>query len=217
MLYPELRAEVCAMNKELPRQGLVVWTGGNVSGLVRGAGHVVIKPSGVIFDELTPANMVVVDLDNHVVEGELKPSVDVEIHTYIYRRRLDIGGICHTHAPFSSSFALLGQPIIMAQTPIAHLLGRSVPCTDYVKPANVETAEAILAAAGDGQAVLVGRHGPFTFGQTPTDSVKVAAYLEEAARTLHYALCRGPVTELPQEELDRSFNWYHRQYGQNPH
>jgi L-ribulose-5-phosphate 4-epimerase len=218
MMYPELRREVCAMNKELPRQGLVVWTGGNVSAIVREAGHVIIKPSGVRFPDLTPENMVVVDLEGEVVEGPLKPSVDVGIHNYVYRRRLDIGGITHTHSPYSSAFALLGKPIPAALTPFSHIVGRAIPCTEYVKPAHDETGEAIVRVAGDGLAVLVNRHGPFTFGASAEDSVKVATYMEEAARTIYYALAMGgQVTELPQEELDRSFGWYHANYGQQPH
>ncbi|PWH19309.1 MAG: L-ribulose-5-phosphate 4-epimerase [Anaerolineae bacterium] len=214
MLYPELRQEVCRMNQELPKQGLVVWSGGNVSGVVRETNHVVIKPSGVPFEELTPENMIVTDLDGHVIEGDLKPSVDIDIHLYIYKHRLDIGGICHTHAPYSTSFALLEQPIPAALTPIAHLLGRSVPCTQYVIPASLETAQAIIETIGDGKAVLVSRHGPFTLGKTPTEAVKIATYLEEAAKTIHLAMLRGNVTPIPDEEIDRSYNWYIRNYGQ---
>jgi L-ribulose-5-phosphate 4-epimerase len=214
MLHPELREEVCLMNKELPKQGLVVWTGGNVSGIDRQASHIVIKPSGVRFDDLTPENMVVVDMQGQIVEGDLKPSVDLGVHSYIYQKRMDIGGICHTHAPYSTSFSLLGQGIPMALTPIAHLLGRDVPCTEYVKPAHLETAQGILKTVGDGMAVLVNRHGPFTFGKTPTEAVKIATYLEEAARTIHYAMQRGQVTNLSKEEIERSFQWYHKEYGQ---
>lgn len=214
MLHHNLRKEVCQMNKELPKQGLVVWTGGNVSGIDRTTNQVIIKPSGVIFDDLTPENMVVVDLDGNLVEGNYKPSVDLEIHLYIYRKRMDVGGICHTHAPYSTSFSLLGQSIPMALTPIAHLLGHEVPCTAYVKPAHLDTAKAIVETAGSGNAVLVNRHGPFTMGKTPTDSVKIATYLEEAARTIHYAMLRGTVESLPEDEIARSHHWYHEQYGQ---
>ena len=214
MLYPELRAEVCAANQDLPRNNLVVWTGGNVSGIVHGAGRVIIKPSGVRFDALTPENMVIVDMEGRVVEGDLKPSVDVGIHLYVYAHRPDVGGICHTHAPYATSFALLGQSIPAALTPIAHLLGRSVPCSPYVRPASVETGRAIVETAAGGAAVLVNRHGPFTLGATPTDSVKIAVQLEEAARTIHYAMMRGQVTALPDDELERSYAFYHAEYGQ---
>jgi len=214
MLYPELRKEVCDMNNELPRQGLVVWTGGNVSGIVREKGHVVIKPSGVRFEDLTPDKMVVTDMDGNVVEGNYKPSVDLGVHLYIYKHRLDIGGICHTHAPFCSSFALLGQDLPAATTPIAHMLGHDVRCTEYVWAAHEETGRAIVETIGDGYAVLVNRHGPFTVGPTPTYAVAVAVYLEEAAKTIHLAMTRGKVEPLSQEELDRSYAFYKAEYGQ---
>jgi len=214
MLYSELRKEVCTMNKELPRQNLVVWTGGNVSGIVRESGHIVIKPSGLSFEELTPENLVVIDMDCKVVEGDYKPSVDSGVHAYIYAHRQDVGGICHTHSPYSSSFALLGEPIPAATTPIGHLLGQDVPCTPYAKPGFVDTGKAIIETVGDGSAVLVKRHGVFTLGKTPTYSVKIATYLEEAARTTHYAMLRGTVTSMSKEELDRCFHFYATEYGQ---
>lgn len=216
MLYPELRADVCRMNQELPRQKLVVWTGGNVSGLVPEAGHMVIKPSGVSFEALTPESLVVVDLEGQRVEGEYKPSVDAGIHAYIYRHRPDIGGICHTHSPYCSSFALLGEPIPAATTPIGYLLGRDVPCTEYAKAGDVDTGRAIIDTIGDGMAVLVKRHGVFTLGPTPTHCVKIATYLEEAARTIHYAMLRGKVTAIPPEELKRCHDFYKNEYGQKP-
>ena len=217
MLYPRLRAEVCSANKELPKNGLVVWTAGNVSAIVRSAGHVIIKPSGVFFDDLTPENMAVVDLEGNLVEGSWKPSVDVGVHLYVYQHREDVGGICHTHAPYSTSFALLGQPIPAALTPLAHLLGREVPCSKYAQPAKEETGRAIVETAAGGMAVLVNRHGPFTLAATAMDSVKIAAQVEESARTIHYAMMRGQVTPLPKEELERSYAFYHANYGQHPH
>ncbi len=217
MLYPELRAEVCTANRELPKNGLVVWTAGNVSAIVRTAGHVIIKPSGVLFDDLTPESMVVVDLEGKVVEGKLKPSVDLGVHLYVYRHRPDVGGICHTHSPYATSFALLGQPIPVALTPIAHLLGRDVPCSRYARPADDDTGQAIVETAAGGMAVLVNRHGPFTLAAGAMDSVKIAAQIEESARTVHYAMMRGAVTPLPPEELKRSYDFYHSNYGQKPH
>lgn len=214
MLYAPLREEVCRMNKELPKQNLVVWTGGNVSGLVRDSGHIIIKPSGVSFDALTPEKLVVIDLEGKVIEGDFKPSVDAGVHAHIYRHRPDLGGICHTHSPYASSFALLGEPLPAATTPIGHLLGRDVPCTAYAKPGYVDTGKAIIETVGDGMAILVKRHGVFTFGDTPTYAVKVATYLEEAARTTHYAMLRGHVTAMPQAELERCYHFYKTEYGQ---
>jgi L-ribulose-5-phosphate 4-epimerase len=117
MLYEELRKEVYAMNMELFTERLVVWTGGNVSGLVSDKGHIIIKPSGIPFVSLSPEAMVITDMEGNVVEGDLAPSVDLPVHMYIYKHRPDVKGITHTHSPYASSFALLGKSIPMALSP----------------------------------------------------------------------------------------------------
>ncbi len=214
-MYDALRKEVYEMNMELFSEHLVVWTGGNVSGLVTEQGHVVIKPSGVPFKDLSPEKMVIVDMDGCVVEGSLAPSVDLPVHLYIYKRRSDVRGITHTHSPYATSFALLGQPIPAALSPLAHLLGSEVPCSDYARAAYEDTGEAIVKTAGNnGLAVLVNRHGVFTMGKSPTESVKIATQVEEAAQTIHYAMLRGKVDPLPPDELKRCYDFYHTSYGQ---
>ena len=213
-MYKELRERLCKLNKMLPAENLVVWTGGNVSMILRDAGHVIIKPSGVLFEDLTPESMVVVDMDGNVVDGEMKPSVDTSIHLYLYKKRPDLGGICHTHSPYATSFALLGESIPAALSPLAHITGRDIPCTRYAQAGYVDTGEAILEADKDGYAVLVQRHGVFSYGRSPEFSVKVATFLEESARTVHYAMMRGKVTTLPDVELKRCFDYYKNYYGQ---
>ena len=214
MMYKEMRERVCLLNKMLPEDNLVVWTGGNVSGIVRETGHVVIKPSGVLFRDLTPESMVVIDMDGNVVEGDMKPSVDSSIHLYLYEKRPDLGGICHTHSPYATSFALLGESIPAALTPLAHLTGRDIPCTRYAQAGYVDTGEAILEADKDGYGALVQRHGVFSYGKSPEYSLKVAAHIEEAARTVHYAMMRGKVTPLPDDEIKRCYEFYGNHYGQ---
>ena len=209
-----LKEEVCAQNLELPKNGLAVGSGGNVSGRDAETGLVVIKPSGVKFANLTPDTMVVVDADGGVVEGEMRPSVDTGIHLFIYRHRDDVLGICHTHSPYASSFAARGERIPAVLTPITHILGRDVPCSQYATPGEVETGQAILDTAGRGMAVLVKAHGVFTMGKSASEATSVAAYLEESAKTTHLAMLRGPVEELPQEEIDRCYAWFRRNYGQ---
>ena len=210
-----LKDEVCAQNLELPAQGLVVGSGGNVSGRDPQSGLVVIKPSGVKFAKLTPQSMVVVDLDGQVVEGEMKPSVDTGIHLYLYRHRPDVLGITHTHSPYASSFAARGERIPAVLTPITHMLGRDVPCSRYATPGEVDTGQAILEAADGGWAALVKAHGVFTMGRSATEATSFAMYLEEAAMTTHLALTRGPVEELSQEEIDRCYHWFRKNYGQS--
>jgi L-ribulose-5-phosphate 4-epimerase len=215
VLYEELRNEVYEMNMELFIERLVVWTGGNVSGLASGKGHIVIKPSGVPFKKLSPENMVVTDMNGNIIEGDLAPSVDLPVHAYIYRRRPDVKGITHTHSPYATSFALLGQGIPMALSPIAHLLGRDIPCSRYARAAYEDTGAAIIESAGeDGLAVLVNRHGVFTMGGSATESVKIAAQVEEAAQTVYYAMSMGRVEPMSNDEVMRCYDFYHKHYGQ---
>ncbi|MEM6387784.1 MAG: L-ribulose-5-phosphate 4-epimerase [Pseudomonadota bacterium] len=209
-----LKEEVCQQNHELPRNGLVVGSGGNVSGRDPESGLVVIKPSGVKFERLTPETMVVVNPDGNVVEGEMKPSVDTGIHLFVYRHRKDVQGMCHTHSPYATSFAARGERIPAVLTPITHILGRDVPCSRYATPGEVDTGQAIVEAADGGMAVLVKAHGVFTMGKSATEATSIAIYLEEAAKTMHLAMLRGSVEELPQKEIDRCYAWFRQNYGQ---
>lgn len=210
-----LKQEVCDQNHELPASGLVVGSGGNVSGRDPETGLIVIKPSGVKFAKLTPDTMVVVDIDGIVVEGDKKPSVDTGVHLYIYKHRVDVFGITHTHSPYASSFAARGERIPAVMTPITHMLGRDVSCSRYATPGEVDTGQAVVEAADGGYAALVRAHGVFTMGKSATEATSFAMYLEEAAMTTHLAMLRGPVEELPQEEIDRCFNWFRQNYGQS--
>ncbi len=210
-----LKEEVCEQNHELPRAGLVVGSGGNVSGRDPETGLVVIKPSGVKFANLTPDTMVVVDLDGNVIEGKMKPSVDTGVHLYIYKHREDVFGVTHTHSPYATSFAARGERIPAVLTPITHMIGRDVPCSRYATPGEVDTGKAILEAADGGYAALVKAHGVFTMGKSAKEATSIAMYLEEAAMTTHLAMLRGPVEELPQEEIERCFAWFRKNYGQS--
>lgn len=215
MMLAALREEVLAMNMLLPANRLVVWSGGNVSGRDPETGLIVIKPSGLPYDQLTVENLVVTDIDGNIVEGSLKPSVDLGVHRVIYRNRPDVLGICHTHAPYSTSFAVRGEAIPAALTPLVHMLGTDVPCTRYATPGDEDTGEAVLEAVGStGMVALVHRHGVFSMGHSASESVKVALYTEEAAMTVRMAQIAGPVTEMDPVEIDRCVNWYKRNYGQ---
>jgi L-ribulose-5-phosphate 4-epimerase len=215
MMLEALRDEVHAMNLELPANRLVVWSGGNVSGRDPETGLIVIKPSGVPFPHLTPESLVVVDADGAVVEGDLNPSVDLGVHLYIYGRREDVRGICHTHSVYATSFAVRGESIPAALTPLTHLIGGGVPCSRYATPGAEDTGSAVIEVAGDtGMAALVERHGVFTMGASASESVKVALHVEEAAQTIRLAQAAGAVTEMDQEEIDRCASWYRSNYGQ---
>ena len=211
----DLRAEVLEMNLELPRNHLVVWSGGNVSGRDPDSGCVVIKPSGVPFDRLTADSMVVVDPDGNIKEGDLKPSVDLGIHLFLYAARPDVFGITHTHSPYATSFAFSDEGIPAALTPLTHLIGSGVPCTRYATPGAEDTGAAIIESVGEiGMAAVVARHGVFTLGRSASQAVEIALHVEEAAMTIRLAQQSGPVTPLDDTEIDRCFAWYRTNYGQ---
>ncbi|MDH4209506.1 MAG: L-ribulose-5-phosphate 4-epimerase [Anaerolineae bacterium] len=211
-----LREEVWKLNLELPRHNLVVWTSGNVSGRDFGSGLVVIKPSGVPYDELTPHDLVIVDLDGRVVEGDFEPSVDTATHLYIYRRRPDVGGVVHTHSPYATSFAALGRPIPVYLTAIADEFGGPIPVGDYAKIGGEEIGREIIRSIGESPAILMKNHGVFTVGLTPQAAVKAAVMVEDAAKTVHLALLLGQPDLIPEEEVARAHRRYVEKYGQDP-
>ena len=131
MLLRELRTQVCQANKELKNNGLVLWTSGNVSARDPETGYVVIKPSGVLFDDLTPEKIVVIDLEGKVIDGDMKPSVDTLSHLYIYKHRSDINGVVHTHSPYATSFAITGEPLEIYTTTSAAVFGGPIPVSDF--------------------------------------------------------------------------------------
>lgn len=214
MLLPELRTLICELNKELPREGLVTMTSGNVSGRDRESGYVVIKPSGVSFEALTPEKMSVVDLEGNVVESELAPSVDTPTHLVIYRKMPHINGVVHTHSNYATSFAALGQPIPAVLTAIADEFGGPIPCGPYCQIGEEQIGEAVVAHIGHSPAILLQNHGVFTVGPTPKAALKAAVMVEDVAKTVHLAMLRGRPINIPDEEVLRGFKRYQDKYGQ---
>lgn len=218
MRLRSLRDEVCRMNRELQRQGLVTMTSGNVSGRDPVSGLVVIKPSGLPYEELTPAHLVVVDLDGTVVEGMLKPSVDTISHLVVYRGRPDIHGIVHTHSHHATSFAALGQPLPVYLTAHADEFGEAIPVTRFADAFPLEdVGRAILETLGSSNVpgVLLRNHGVFTFGPTPTAALKAAVMIEDIAHTCHLALLRGTPRALTKAQAQKFYRRYHEVYGQS--
>ena len=209
-----LRDVVCAMNKELPAQGLVTMTSGNVSGRDPETNLVVIKPSGISFEALTPADLVIVDLSGQVVEGRLAPSVDTPTHLVVYRARADVNGMVHTHSNYATSFAALGQPIPAVLTAMADEFGGPIPCGPYCQIGEEQIGEAIVQYIGHSPAILLQNHGVFTIGPTAQAAVKAAVMCEDLAKTIHLALLRGTPIPIPEEEVARGHRRYMEKYGQ---
>ncbi len=214
MSLEKLRDEICRLNTELPRNNLVAWTSGNVSGRDPDSGLVVIKPSGVPYEKLSSENMVVVNLDGMVVEGKLKPSSDTFAHVYVYRHRPDVNGIVHTHSTFAAAWAAVGKPIPAVLTAICDEFGGPIPIGAYAKIGGDEIGQEILRSIGSCPAILMKNHGVFTIGRTPEAAVKAAVMVEDVARTVFYALQLGQPDEIPPEEVARAHRRYLEEYGQ---
>ena len=228
MLLKELRTAVLDANLELVKRGLVLYTFGNASGIDRAEGLVVIKPSGVDYDELRPEHMVITDLDGKVVEGTLRPSSDLETHTLLYREFPAIGGVVHTHSEFATSFAQAGMAIPALGTTHADTFYGPVPCTApltdeeiggrYVHETGMaivrrfaETAECAAIDPLGVPACLVAGHGPFAWGRNAQEAAHNAVVLEYIARMAHRTLTlKADADGVSQALLDRH---YFRKHG----
>lgn len=208
-----LREQVWRANVALPANHLVVWTGGNVSGRDTETGLVVIKPSGVLFEELTPENMVIVDLEGNIVEATQGPSTDTASHLSIYKHRPDVNGIVHTHSNYATAFAAVGKSIPVCLTAIADEFGTTIPCAGYVRIGDQEIGEEIARQIGSSPAILMKQHGVFTIGATVQKALKAAVMVEDNAKTVWLAMQIGQVQELPAEEIAANHDRYQNRYG----
>jgi L-ribulose-5-phosphate 4-epimerase len=211
-----LRGEVCRLHAELVRWGLVTWTSGNVSARVPGADLLVIKPSGVSYDELTPETMVVTDLRANLVQGRHSPSSDTAAHAYVYANMPRVGGVVHTHSPYATAWAARGEPIPCAITAMADEFGGDIPVGPFALIGDDSIGRGIVETLTGHRspAVLMRQHGPFTVGASARAAVKAAVMCEDVARTMHYARQLGPVERLPDEAIDSLFERYQNVYGQ---
>jgi L-ribulose-5-phosphate 4-epimerase len=213
-MLEELKELICRLNLDLPRHGLVAWTSGNVSGRDVETGYVAIKPSGVLYEELTPEKVLITDLDGKVVEGDMKPSVDTATHLYVYRHIPQVNGIVHTHSNYATAFAALGRPIPVYLTAIADEFGCEIPCGAYARIGEEEIGEEIVKSIGDSPAILMKNHGVFTVGPDPVSAVKAAVTVEDVAKTVFLSLLLGTPEEIPPEEVRRAHKRYVEKYGQ---
>jgi L-ribulose-5-phosphate 4-epimerase len=214
------RAQVALLHAELTRYGLVIWTGGNVSGRVPGADLFVIKPSGVDYDELTPSNQILCDLDGNVIAGtpgsDKSPSSDTAAHAYVYRTMPSVGGVVHTHSTYATAWAARGEAIPCVITAMADEFGGEIPVGPFAIIGDDSIGRGIVATL-DGhrsRAVLMQNHGVFTIGKDARDAVKAAVMAEDVARTVHISRQLGPTIPIPQESIDALFDRYQNVYGQ---
>jgi L-ribulose-5-phosphate 4-epimerase len=223
-MLDQLKAQVCEANRALPHYGLVTFTWGNVSGIDRERGLVVIKPSGVEYEALRPEDMTVVDLDGDVVEGKLRPSSDTPTHVALYRAFPGIGGIVHTHSSWATSWAQAGLGIPAYGTTQADYFYGEIPCTRAMTDEEIqgeyeaETGNVIIETFRDldyGQlpGVLVRNHAPFAWGKDARDALHNAVVLEETAKMAYATRMLNPAAQpMSQALLDRH---YLRKHGKN--
>ncbi len=209
-----LRETVCALHAELVRNNLVAWTSGNAS--ARLGDLMVIKPSGVSYDDLTPESMVLCDLDGKPVSGGLAPSSDTATHAYIYRHMPEVGGVVHTHSSYATAWAARGEPIPCVITAMADEFGGEIPVGPFALIGGDEIGRGVVTTLTGHRspAVLMRSHGVFTVGSTGRDAVKAAVMCEDVARTVHLARAFGELAPLPADQVDALHDRYQNYYGQ---
>ncbi|AOY75716.1 L-ribulose-5-phosphate 4-epimerase [Clostridium formicaceticum] len=223
-MLKKLKEQVLQGNLELPKRNLVTYTWGNVSGIDREKGFVVIKPSGVPYEEMTLKDLVVVDLEGNQVEGDMKPSSDTPTHLVLYKAFPDIGGVVHTHSHWSTVWAQIGKGVPALGTTHADYFYGEIPCTRKMTLQEIEgdyeeeTGKVIIEGFIDKNpnyfpGVLVKNHGPFSWGKDPQKAVENAVIMEEIAKLAYYTLSFSPDTEAISDGLlDKHFL---RKHGKN--
>nr|WP_322509319.1 L-ribulose-5-phosphate 4-epimerase [Anaerolinea sp.] len=214
MLLPNLREELLYLHLQLPKNGLVTWTSGNVSVRDVSTGWVLIKPSGVFYENLHPEDFILLDLDGNILEGSLKPSSDTASHLYIYRHRPDVNGIVHTHSPYATAFAAVGKAIPVYLTAQADEFGGAIPCAGLGLIGGEEIGKLVVETIGTSPGCLLQNHGVFTIGKDGISAVKAAVMIEDIAKTVWLAMQLGTPIPIPEDMVQRLHQRYTRDYGQ---
>jgi L-ribulose-5-phosphate 4-epimerase len=212
----EVRREVAALHAELVRYRLVVWTAGNVSARVPGEPLMVIKPSGVSYDELDADAMIVCDLDGEVVEGDRSPSSDTAAHAYVYKTMPEVGGVVHTHSTYASAWAARGQAVPCVLTAMADEFGGEIPVGPFAIIGDDSIGRGIVETLSGhrSSAVLMRNHGVFTIGRDAKAAVKSAVMCEDVARTVHVACQLGEPLPIEPDAVAKLYDRYQNVYGQ---
>jgi L-ribulose-5-phosphate 4-epimerase len=213
-MLEDLKEKLVQLHLELPKNELVRWTSGNVSARDPERGLVVIKASGIRYEELRREHMVVMDIDGNCIEGNYKPSSDTLSHLYIYKHRPDVGGVVHTHSRYATAFAAIGKPIPCVLTAIADEFGGPIPCGGFALIGDEAIGKVVLDSIGKSPSVLLKNHGVFTIGKDATAAVKAAVMTEDVAATVWMALQIGTPDIIPQDDVDKLHARYTHVYGQ---
>lgn len=192
----------------------MVWTSGNVSVRDPETGYVVIKPSGIKFEDLKPEQMVVVDLDGNTIDSDLNASSDTASHLYIYRYMPEVNGVVHTHSNYATAFAAMGKPIPPVLTAIADEFGGPIPCGGFALIGGDEIGKIVVDNIGNSPACLLKNHGVFTVGPSGEKALKAAVMVEDVAKTVSIALQIGQPDEIPAEDIEKLYDRYTNVYGQ---
>ncbi|MGW1060707.1 L-ribulose-5-phosphate 4-epimerase [Micromonospora rubida] len=212
----ELRETIARLHHQLTRYNLVAWTSGNVSARVPGSDLMVIKPSGVDYDDLSAATMVVCDLDGTLVEGDFAPSSDTAAHAYVYRAMPEVGGVVHTHSAYATAWAARGEAIPCHLTAQADEFGGEIPVGPFALIGGDDIGKGIVATLSGHRspAVLMRNHGVFTIGRDARAAVKAAVMCEDVARTAHLTRVLGDPAPMAQADIDALHHRYQNAYGQ---
>jgi L-ribulose-5-phosphate 4-epimerase len=214
----ELREQVATLHAELVRYGLVVWTAGNISARVPGHDLLVIKPTGVSYDDLTPESMILCDLDGTVIDGGLAPSSDTAAHAYVYRHMPHVGGVVHTHSTYACAWAARGEPVPCVLTAMADEFGAEIPVGPFALIGDDSIGRGIVETLSSHRspAVLMANHGVFTIGKDSRAAVKAAVMCEDVARSVHISRQLGQPVPIAKSDIDHLYDRYQNIYGQHP-
>jgi len=215
-MLEKLRKEVCDLHAKLPENNLVAWTSGNISGRDPETGLVVIKPSGVKFEDLTPEKMVVVNVDGEIIEGDYKASSDTASHCYIYRHIPDVMGIVHTHSRYATAFAVVGKEIPCLTTAMGDEFGGPIPCGGFALIGGEEIGEVVVETIKDSRSpsCILQSHGVFATGESAEKAVKAAIMTEDNAAIVFTALQLGTPLTIDPADIDKLYDRYQNVYGQ---
>jgi len=213
-MLENLKKEVYQAHLKLWENKLVMWTSGNISGRDPKTDHVVIKPSGVSYDKLSPDHLVVVDLNGDIIEGNLKPSVDMATHLYVYKHMPEVMSVIHTHSTYASAFAAIGKPIPVCLTAMADFFGGDIPVGELVLIGEEEIGKEIVSKISNSKAIIMKNHGPFTIGKNVNEALKAAIFLEEAAKVLIMAKIMAEPHPIPGSIVKILHKNYNEKYGQ---